>query len=426
MDCLLRDRVLAVQLVPAQADFRPALTGTLTPGQTTTFSYDIPAIVDPIAVIFSPDGGVPTTATTIFSAPSDHIFSLVIPVALTGTNVAILASALHFGVLQSANLPLAPIHTTPSSSSPPTPSPATTTPLSAQTGSHATPGGTPTASSTGVPSATTEAAITTDNSRNTMTPTPTPTLTHSVTTAHSGTNALNSLAPESSPGSPKSTPAAGGPNPNSSQSPKGETPESRSHLAAIIGGALGGALAAVLILIALYFWCQHRRERERERPATFHWDMMVKSRETPFPMFNPFGVRSIERGSRRTESVASLGNSSMVRLNGKTNEEDGLSSLPGLSLGSEVYETARRGFGQFPSRTDRQMELELKIHDLKAQLISLSDGLTGSESTNSQHFQIHDIKNKIRRLEDLEFSDWAMELTDEVPKDFLAWRWCYH
>ncbi|KIK53880.1 hypothetical protein GYMLUDRAFT_250057 [Collybiopsis luxurians FD-317 M1] len=407
--------------------FHWPLTGVLTPGQTTTFSLGVP-ILKSVAVIFD-DGSISTVATTIPPIPTDRIISLVIPAALTGADVEILGSISGAPVFSVVHLPLSVtqasgVPTLTSSDQPPG-----TTSNTVLPGSHASSSGTASTSTSASSPAGLETG-TSDLSLSAIGSSQNP------TAPSSGSDGSNSFTTaKSSPVSTGSNTSAGPP--NATPSSEGGTQKPKLHLGAIIGGVLGGAITAMLIFISLCVWGRFRRRRERERPSTFHGDMMVKSRETPFPIFNPFGVRSVERASRHTGSVASLRNSSIDRLNretpareryarslssklSETDQEDGLSNLRRHSLGSEVYETARRGFGQFPSRTDRQMELELKIHDLKAQLISLSDGLTESESTNSQHFQIHDIKNKIRRLEDLEFSDWAMELTNEVPKDFLA------
>jgi len=65
------------------------------------------------------------------------------------------------------------------------------------------------------------------------------------------------------------------------------------------------------------------------------------------------------------------------------------------------------------------MQLEEKIQILKAQMISLSDELSG-ESADSHDSQIGSIRARIKRLEKLESSDWALSLTNEVPSDFLS------
>ncbi|KIK53879.1 hypothetical protein GYMLUDRAFT_49177 [Collybiopsis luxurians FD-317 M1] len=94
--CLL-SWALAVQLVTGTPDFSPTFTGTLTPGDITTFSYN--HLMQTVEIIFSPDGGSQFPATT-FAPPSppNDIFSLSVPAALTGTDVWILANVLGPGM----------------------------------------------------------------------------------------------------------------------------------------------------------------------------------------------------------------------------------------------------------------------------------------------------------------------------------------
>lgn len=65
------------------------------------------------------------------------------------------------------------------------------------------------------------------------------------------------------------------------------------------------------------------------------------------------------------------------------------------------------------------MQLEEKIQGLKAQMILLSDQLS-EQSADSHDSQIRRIRAKIKRLEMLETSDWALSLTEDVPSEFLS------
>lgn len=169
---------------------------------------------------------------------------------------------------------------------------------------------------------------------------------------------------------------------------------------------------------------------------TFHGDMMVKTPEPQaFTTFEHFGVGS---RARRSRSMASSRNSSIDSQNANEKtpalgvysrqassraSEDGngetsyrYPSSP--SSGMSGYESAR-GPSRLSPRTDRQMQLEEKIQILKAQMISLSDELSG-ESADSHDSQIGSIRARIKRLEKLESSDWALSLTNEVPSEFLS------
>jgi len=212
-------------------------------------------------------------------------------------------------------------------------------------------------------------------------------------------------------------------------------PKDPRKLGAIIGGTIGAVVVALLALIALLL-CNRRKRQASGRPMTFHGDMMVKTPEPQaFTTFEHFGVGS---RARRSRSMASSRNSSIDSQN--ANEKTpalGAYSRPASSRASEDgngetsyrypsspssgmsgYESAR-GPSRLSPRTDRQMQLEEKIQILKAQMISLSDELSG-ESADSHDSQIGSIRARIKRLEKLESSDWALSLTNEVPSEFLS------
>ncbi|KIK53882.1 hypothetical protein GYMLUDRAFT_49178 [Collybiopsis luxurians FD-317 M1] len=393
--------VLAVQLVNTIASSGnvtfDALPGTITPGQAATLTVE-GSVPTSFAVLFS-DGNVTIAATTVVPTPNETDFLLMIPSTLTGSQVQLLISTGEAAAFPIQTLSL---HTLTSFS-------ASTQSSSSSVGSVSTDSSITETSGTNDPSSSIISAATTPN--------------QTAASLSSSTSATFT--------------SSNGPTTSHAPSKTGSIKQSNTHLGAIVGGALGGAVAVMLILIALCIWGKYRRKRQlgnRERHATFHGDMMVKSQVGSFAAFNPFSVPPVEPASRHTRSVASSRNSSVDGTNEMTpalesyarsvsssNSErqgDGESSLHRDSRGSETYENTRPGFGRLSPRTDRQMDIEQKIYDLKAQLIALSDGSQGSESTDSQDSQIVDIRAKIKRLENLELSDWAMELTNEVPKDF--------
>ncbi|KIK60869.1 hypothetical protein GYMLUDRAFT_261223 [Collybiopsis luxurians FD-317 M1] len=360
--------VLAMQLLAGQnnqanADNRSettvifeSISGTIAPGQTATLTVKEP-LPTIFAVIFKDSDTTITAATyTLVPTSTEANLPLVIPSALKGTEVKVLISTGRVKAFPIQTLPLQ-------------------------------------------------------------------------TSAQPVTTSASPLVPSS----PATSSASEGP--GSSQ-----TGGLKTHLGPIVGGALGGAIAAMLILIALCVWGKLRYRRkcrlaDRECPATFRGDLMVKSQVEPsFASFNPFSVPPTGRASSNTRSIASPRSSSVEKTNKiapalesytqsmssdySEGQGDSESSLHRDSWTSEMYENARLGFGRLSPRTDRQMDIEQRKYDLKAQLIALSDGSQGSESTDDQDSHIVHIKAKIKRLENLEFSDWAMGLTNEVPKDF--------
>ncbi|KAJ3806854.1 hypothetical protein EV368DRAFT_85177 [Lentinula lateritia] len=229
----------------------------------------------------------------------------------------------------------------------------------------------------------------------------------------------------------------------------------KSKIPGIIGGVIG---LVVSILIAILLWnlyrrCHHRHRQDQRysnpssRPTSFHADMMVKTQATEF-MTDQFGVIVRPRATvHRSRSMGSSRNSSIDNSNEKTPLEtfsrpaiiSGASSAyrdnvddddDGRSTLVSTIEEGEKGPSRLsPPRTDRQMELEQKIHELRLQMISLSsshkeESEGGEESTESEDSDAslihwHHIRARIKRLEQLEFSDWALGMTNQVPRDFI-------
>ncbi|KAF5379260.1 hypothetical protein D9757_010689 [Collybiopsis confluens] len=213
------------------------------------------------------------------------------------------------------------------------------------------------------------------------------------------------------------------------------------NLGAIIGGAVGGiALLALLALIALVIWDRRRRYLHHHTPSpfpttsttNFDGDMMVKN-----PRY--FSTSDYSRPSlgsgfiRRLKSISSSKRSyvdrwrrqSMSMISSRISEEekrmnDDGSDAPCLSsvLTSETPRYPRMP-GILGPRTDRQMELEQKIHDLKGRLILLNRGTEEGTSAEGVDGEINQVMARIRKLEELEFSDWALERTNKAPSDIF-------
>jgi len=65
---------------------------------------------------------------------------------------------------------------------------------------------------------------------------------------------------------------------------------------------------------------------------------------------------------------------------------------------------------RLPARTDRQMYLQEKIMDLRRQMIGKRNSGAGRE--------LSVLREQIRKLEELQNSDWALELTDVTPSGY--------
>jgi len=213
---------------------------------------------------------------------------------------------------------------------------------------------------------------------------------------------------------------------------------SSHHRSAIIGGTIGAVVGALVLLLAFLLWT--RRRRRLARPATFHGDRMVKSRDTTntsSPYFDPFPVapsrvhhQSHSRGSSRNSSVdGATEKTPVMRVYSRTvssqysdddpEQEQETTAVGGMSEVGGGYTRARTQSRLSAPRTDRQMELEERIHDLQAQMISLSDGTSGT-SVDSQDSEIQGLKSKIKQLEELQSSDWALERSNQRPDDLLS------
>ncbi|KAJ3969878.1 hypothetical protein EV361DRAFT_918657 [Lentinula raphanica] len=285
---------------------------------------------------------------------------------------------------------------------------------------------------------------------------------------------------------------------------RGEMKTKRTvQLSAIIGGSVGGGLFILFAILfwILYRYCHKKKKNQRLRKSrssgawattSFHADRMVKNPgvQTILPAIlkpatgidgqSQLTSRSISRATSRNSSIDStiekypalksfqsrfgppLAKGSgqyhddetepKARGNGVDGDNgdkdgddgDGAGDTDGWSRLVSIGYRGTGGPGQSrslaPPRTDRQMELEQRIHDLKAEMISLSlshresregsmtlvesgdqesDEAASDGAHESSVIRWHHIRTKIRRLEALEFSDWALGVTDRVPKELV-------
>ncbi|KIK53889.1 hypothetical protein GYMLUDRAFT_49181 [Collybiopsis luxurians FD-317 M1] len=249
----------------------------------------------------------------------------------------------------------------------------------------------------------------------------------------------------------------------------------KSNLGTIIGGSVGGIIfIALLALIVLILWDKRRRRRKAAllSRATFYGDfgdLMVQDRAvamgpqgaaSDFGSFAGYSDTSRFGFVRRFKSIASskytypisekwgrfspslVGGASRIseekdhhHLYGD-GDDDGKSEsdVPCLSssVSADTHTNTQHGIRSsddhsnlprlsYPyPRTDRQMQVEQKINDLRSRLISLNDGLKdGAGMPEAQTFEMRWARAMIKRLEELQFSDWALERTDVLPSEIL-------
>ncbi|KAK7039103.1 hypothetical protein VNI00_010285 [Paramarasmius palmivorus] len=180
----------------------------------------------------------------------------------------------------------------------------------------------------------------------------------------------------------------------------------RDDTSAIIGGVIGGlAFLAMVVLALLYL--RRRRTKRNSTTEIFDKNKMVKERKSDYP-FAAIHSPSYREKSTTEERAAVLKSYSRDTSPSPSAHETAITA-------SDVNEEISR-----TSRTDRQMEIEERIQQLQAQLISLYDKSRIPRSqgkTSPEEEQMGEIREKIDRLNALKESDWALDLSDERPPD---------
>ncbi|KAK7019180.1 hypothetical protein VNI00_018174 [Paramarasmius palmivorus] len=192
-----------------------------------------------------------------------------------------------------------------------------------------------------------------------------------------------------------STDTAGGGTTNGRPSFPSDNSGQRSDIGAIIGGVIGGLVFVTVMMLGLLY-LRRRRTKRNSTAEIFDKNKMVKERESDYP-FAAIHSPSYREKSSTEERAA-------VMKNYSRDSSPSPSAHEATITASDVSEENSR-----TSRTDRQMEIEERIQQLQAQLITLKD-FAGEE-------QMGEIREKIDRLNALKESDWALELSDERPPD---------
>ncbi|KAK7020116.1 hypothetical protein VNI00_017877 [Paramarasmius palmivorus] len=172
----------------------------------------------------------------------------------------------------------------------------------------------------------------------------------------------------------------------------------------IVGGVIGG-ITLILLVIALLL-CIRRRSSKRISIAKFCRERMVK-----------------QRVSRRAQIPTRQ--FSYTTLTPQQDDRSCSSSpLPSVTESEttavEPYDLIDAEKAVQTSRTDRQMEIEERMQELQAQLITLhyQSKLEGSSSEEGEA-RIKEIREKVNKLNALKNGDWAKELSDERPLEML-------
>ncbi|KAK7027889.1 hypothetical protein VNI00_015104 [Paramarasmius palmivorus] len=198
--------------------------------------------------------------------------------------------------------------------------------------------------------------------------------------------------------SPNRAPEASGVHPGDSDSNNKGVDEG-----SIIGGVIGGL--EFLVIIILLLLCLHRRRSKRiVTTEPFNKEKMVgqgSKFEYPFaPEFNP----AYTAPKPFTEDFTTL-----------------YTSRASSPVDTEALTDTGTGVTEKPRRfawTDRQMEIEERVQQLQAQLIALHNQSKFHKSQGEER-QIEDIREKIERLNVLKSGYWALEQSDERPREMV-------
>ncbi|KAK7437225.1 hypothetical protein VKT23_018667 [Stygiomarasmius scandens] len=201
-----------------------------------------------------------------------------------------------------------------------------------------------------------------------------------------------------------------------------------SKVRAIVGGVIGGVFFLLLLTAVLCFWRRRARKRlsSSASTSTFQRDLMVRSksdspsaqglqmRDSQVFQFGAFekvspsrraSSSSIDDADEKTPSLANFTSSPTRRQSTRPTSPTATSIYTDYTQSTEVqYDSA---VPRIPARTDRQMEIQEQIMDLRGQMIGMVDsGNAGELST---------IRERIKKLEEAQSSEWALEMSDVPP-----------
>ncbi|KAK7027892.1 hypothetical protein VNI00_015107 [Paramarasmius palmivorus] len=173
------------------------------------------------------------------------------------------------------------------------------------------------------------------------------------------------------------------------------------HPQSIVGGVIGGIML-ILLAIALLLYIR-RRSSKRISVAKFYRERMVKQRVSRRAPTRQFSYTTLTP-QQDDKSCSSSPISSV------TESETTVVEPHDLIDAEKAVQT---------SRTDRQMEIEERMQELQAQLITLHYRSKLEVSSSEGAAQMKETREKVDRLNALKSGDWAKELSNERPLEML-------
>ncbi|KAF9264423.1 hypothetical protein L218DRAFT_943868 [Marasmius fiardii PR-910] len=226
-----------------------------------------------------------------------------------------------------------------------------------------------------------------------------------------------------------------------SEPPVGSSASTQSHspnLSIIVGVILGVIAFIVLLLFTI---CIYRRKRKiRSTPGileAFYREKMIKSAER-VPEPPPSDLEPLNKarlsvisevsthGERSTTDTSIHLSSDIASLQGPdytiytiTESDSANESYAASEFTSTVEPSEYYYYGGAAPRTDRQMDIEKRIFQLQGQLIDLLDRTRSTDSIPSIPSTIGEVRDRIKKLRELQEGEWAREICDEPPAEML-------
>ncbi|KAF9258709.1 hypothetical protein L218DRAFT_1004755 [Marasmius fiardii PR-910] len=204
-------------------------------------------------------------------------------------------------------------------------------------------------------------------------------------------------------------------------------------------GVILGVIAFIVLL--LFTICIYRQKRKiRSTPGileAFYREKMIKSAER-VPEPPPSDLESLNRarlsvisevsthGERSTTDTSIHLSSDIASLQGPdytiytiTESDSANESYAASEFTSTVEPSEYYYYGGAAPRTDRQMDIEKRIFQLQGQLIDLLDRTRSTDSIPSIPSTIGEVRDRIKKLRELQEGEWAREICDEPPAEML-------
>ncbi|KAJ7583493.1 hypothetical protein C8J56DRAFT_1055253 [Mycena floridula] len=170
-------------------------------------------------------------------------------------------------------------------------------------------------------------------------------------------------------------------------SPQDDAKRESNHTAIIVASVLGGLVGLIILGIVLYFYWRYSMDRREKKLSR---TMLMPTRHNiDFNSMYP----DVEDGNNKSRPLD-------TPYSGAFGANHEKFRFPSVVAGSEVSVPTLR----FAPLTDRQMDIQERIHDQESRMVFMRD-----------EREIETSKVEIEALKRLQASDWALGLTDEVP-----------